>query len=329
MSAPWLLDSGHPVPAAAILLLALAIDAAVGDPDRLYRVIPHPVTLIGRLVDAGDRHLNRPGAARMTAIVRGGGLALLVILAAATSGWLAAAISRAIPGGWLAEAVLASTLIAFRGLHDHVAAVAKGLDGGLAEGRAAIAHIVGRDPDSLDEAGIARAAIESAAENFSDGVVAPVFWFAVFGLPGLAAYKAVNTLDSMIGHRTSRHAHFGMVAARLDDASNWLPARLAGGLIATAALLIPKASAARAATTMRRDAPRHRSPNAGWPEAAMAGALDFALAGPRRYGEDVVDDDWMGSGRSELSAADIRAALRVYLAAGGLLAALVALPLLL
>ena len=328
MTLPWLLESGQSVPNAAILLLALAADAAVGDPNRLYRVIPHPVVLIGRLVEAGDLALNRPGLRRANTQIRGGGLTVLVVVLAAALGWAIAGITQAIPGGWLIEAASASTLIAFRGLHDHVRSVATGLDIGLAEARASVAHIVGRDPDSLDEAGIARAAIESAAENFSDGVVAPVFWFAALGLPGLAAYKAINTLDSMIGHRTERHADFGKVAARLDDAANWLPARLAGVLIATAALLVPNASGARATATMRRDAPRHRSPNAGWPEAAMAGALGFALAGPRRYGEQIVDDQWMGAGRKDLSAADIRAALGVYLVAGILLAGFLALFLL-
>ena len=320
MNAPWILDPGHPVPAALIIVLALAIDAAIGDPNRLYRVIPHPVVLIGRSVAAGDRLLNRPDIGRGATLFRGGALTAAVVLVAAAAGWLASSLTRALPAGWLIEAALASSLIAFRSLYDHVQAVARGLDQGIAEGRAAVAHIVGRDPESLDEAGIARAAIESAAENFSDGVVAPVFWFAAFGLPGLAAYKAINTLDSMIGHRNERYADFGTVAARLDDAANWLPARIAGGVIAAAAFVVPDASAVRAAATMGRDAPRHRSPNAGWPEAAMAGALDFALAGPRRYGDHTVEDHWMGTGRKDLTAADIRATLRLYLTAGALLA---------
>ncbi len=325
MPLPWLLDSGHPVPTALILLLALAIDGAVGDPNRLYRVIPHPVVLIGRLVAAGDRLLNRPGMAPAGLILLGAVLTAAVVLLSAAIGWILSAGVRTIPGGWLVEAVLASTLIAFRGLFDHVHAVADGLDTGVAEGRAAVAHIVGRDPASLDEAGIARAAIESAAENFSDGVVAPVFWCALLGLPGLAAYKAVNTLDSMVGHRTERYARFGTVAARLDDAANWLPARLAGLTISLGALLIRGANAAHAVATMRRDARHHRSPNAGWPEAAMAGALGLALAGPRRYGDRVVDDRWIGDGRKALDSGDIRVALRLYLASGAMLAAPVAL----
>src|SRR5690554_4671448 len=199
-----------------------------------------------------------------------------------------------------------SSLVAQKSLYDHVAAVARGLEqGGLEGGRKAVSLIVGRDPESLDQAGVARAAIESLSENFSDAVVAPVFWAALFGLPGLLAYKAVNTADSMIGHRTPRHAAFGWAAARLDDAVNLIPARLAGLRIAGAALLLPGARAGNALRAMGRDAPRHRSPNAGWQEAAMGGALGLALAGPRRYGGQVVEDAWMGAGgRTDAGPAD-------------------------
>ena len=321
MTLPWLLDPGHPVPSALIVVLALAIDGALGDPNRLYRVMPHPVVLIGRVTAWGDRKLNLPGAAPLSLILRGGALTAMVVLLASAIGSAASWFTQSVPGGWLIEAVLASTLIAFRGLYDHVRAVADGLEVGLDQGRAAVSHIVGRDPESLDEGGVVRAAIESAAENFADGVVAPVFWYALLGLPGLAAYKAINTLDSMIGHRTERHTLFGRIAARLDDIVNWPPARLAGLIVTLAALLTPAASARRAAATMRRDAGRHRSPNAGWPEAAMAGALGFALAGPRRYGDHVVEDHWMGDGRRDLTAGDIRVALRLYAVSGAVLAA--------
>lgn len=321
MTLPWLLDSGHPVPSALIILLALFIDGAVGDPNRLYRVIPHPVVLIGRLVATGDRLLNRQGASPAIQVLLGGALVAATLLLTTAIGSGLARGAQMVPGGWLIEAVLASTLIAFRSLYDHVRAVALGLDAGLVEGRAAVSHIVGRDPRSLDEPGIARAAIESAAENFSDGVVAPVFWFALLGLPGLAAYKAINTLDSMIGHRSERYVCFGLVAARLDDWANWLPARISGLAITLGALLLPGANTWQAAATMRRDARHHRSPNAGWPEAAMAGALGFALAGPRRYGDRVVDDPWIGDGRKDLNAGDIRVALRLYLASGAMFVA--------
>ena len=174
---------------------------------------------------------------------------------------------------------------------------------------------------------MARAAIESTAENFADGVVAPLFWGLLLGLPGMLAYKAINTLDSMIGHRSARYLHFGRFAARLDDLVNWLPARLAALLLLGAAMAQRDATPAQGWRALWRDAPRHRSPNAGWPEAAMAGCLGLRLAGPRHYGGEPVDDAWMGAGRAAATVADIRRALRLLSAAtlllGALLAALV------
>jgi adenosylcobinamide-phosphate synthase len=231
-----------------------------------------------------------------------------------------------LPLGVIAVAVLAATLIAQVSLHDHVARVAGALEqGGLEAGRAAVSHIVGRDPDSLDEAGVARAAIESLAENFSDGVVAPALWLAVGGLAGGAAYKAINTADSMIGHRTPRHRDFGYAAARLDDLVNLPASRLTALLIVGAAALTEGASASEAWKTVWRDASRHRSPNAGWPEAAMAGALGLSLAGPRVYRGVLVEDALMGDGRRDAGPADIRAALALYRRADLLLILLVAL----
>jgi adenosylcobinamide-phosphate synthase len=219
-----------------------------------------------------------------------------------------------------------STLLAARGLYDHVARVAAGLEQSLEEGRRAVAHIVGRDPGSLDAHGVARAAIESAAENFADGAMAPLFWGVLLGLPGMAAYKAVNTLDSMIGHRSPRYVHFGRFAARLDDVANWLPARLSALLILAAAQFLPGAAPATGWRALWRDASRHRSPNAGWPEAAIAGALGLSLAGPRRYGDELVDDAWMGEGRAAATVTDIRRALRLlgsaWIAAAALLVVL-------
>ncbi len=306
-------------PLAWVLLLALLIDGLTGDPDWLYRRVPHPVALIGSGIAWADRRFNR-GDTRTGQIARGAAVTVVAVAAAAAAGCGLALGLAAVPGGWLAEAILASTLLAFRGLYEHVAAVAaglaQGLPQGLPQGRAAVARIVGRDPDSLDEAGVARAAIESLAENFSDGVVAPALWYLLLGLPGLLAYKTVNTLDSMIGHRTLRHEAFGKAAARLDDAANWPAARLAGLTLCAAALVVPGANARRAWRSLRRDAGRHRSPNAGWPEAALAGALDFALSGPRRYGDRITDEPWIGPGRAGLGPGDIAVALRLYVAAG-------------
>ena len=212
--------------------------------------------------------------------------------------------------------LIASVFIAQQSLYRHVSRVRSAFTtGGLVAARAAVAMIVGRDPESLDEGGVARAAIESCAENFSDGVVAPVFWLALLGLPGLLVYKAINTADSMIGHRTSRHRDFGWAAARLDDMLNLLPARLAGLLIVLAAP-VARGSLAVSLKTMWRDARKHRSPNAGWPESAMAGALGVALAGPRRYGAAVVDDPFLNSeARKNAVPDDIGRALKILIAA--------------
>jgi adenosylcobinamide-phosphate synthase len=230
-----------------------------------------------------------------------------------------------LPYGFIAVAVLASTMLAQRSLHRYVANVASGLDkNSLDAGRQAVSHIVGRDAATLDRAGVARAAIESLAENFSDGIVAPVFWFLLAGLPGIALYKAINTADSMIGHRTLRHADFGWPAARLDDLVNLPASRLAALLLIAAAVLRKSASASAAWDTVRRDAARHRSPNAGYPEAAMAGALGLSLAGPRVYGGVHVEDAFMGDGRREADAKDIGRALALYRVADVILLALVA-----
>jgi adenosylcobinamide-phosphate synthase len=307
-------------------LLALVIEAALGYPPPLLRAIGHPVTWIGAIIGALERRFNRSAAS--PAARRAAGLAGLATVTGLV-GAVAFAIERTLlplPFGMLGVAMLASTLIAQRSLHDHVARVACALEqNGLGGGRAAVAHIVGRDPDALDEAGVARAAIESLAENFSDGVVAPVFWLALGGLAAGAAYKAVNTADSMVGHRTDRFAAFGWAAARLDDLVNLPASRLTALLLIAAAGTTPGASAAESLRAVRRDARRHRSPNAGYPEAAMAGALGLALAGPRIYGGIQIDDALMGDGRREATAADIRAALALYRRADALLIALVAL----
>ncbi len=311
----------------AVLLLAVAIDALIGDPAPVYRRLAHPVTLIGRLVETLDDRLNRETAGPARRRTAGAAAALLLLALSFGLGWLVQAALRRFGGGWIAEALLISIFLAQRSLHDHVAEVARALGAeGLAGGRQAVARIVGRDPESLDEAGVSRAALESLAENLSDGVTAPLFWGLLLGFPGVLAYKAVNTADSMIGHRTPRHLAFGWAAARLDDLLNLIPARLAALILAAAALVLPGCSVKGALRAMRSDAARHRSPNAGWPEAAMAGALGLALAGPRRYGGEVVKDHWMNAGaRTSADAGDIRRGLRLFIAACLLQAAILAL----
>jgi adenosylcobinamide-phosphate synthase len=311
--------------AVALTLVALLIELAVGYPDRLVRAIGHPVTWMGALIAGLDQRGNRDGADPK--LRRAMGVLAMTILVALTGilAWVVQHQLLMLPFGFAAVALLASTLLAQRSLYDHVARVALALEReGLAAGRAAVGEIVGRDTAALDEAGVARAAIESLAENFSDGVVAPVFWMAIAGLPGAAAYKAINTADSMIGHRTPRHSAFGWLAARTDDLVNLPASRLTALLIIAAAALTDRPAAAAAWRAVRRDARRHRSPNAGYPEAAMAGALGLALAGPRVYGGVTVDDALMGDGRRAATAPDIRAALALYRSADGILIGLVA-----
>ncbi len=306
------------------LSIALVADAVVGYPDGLFRAVGHPVTWIGALIDAFGRALNRE---RWSASARRAGgigtVAAIVALSSLAGYGFELALMR-LPLGPLWVGLAGSAFIASRSLFMHVKGVADALDGGLDAGRAAVSKIVGRDANCLDTAGVARAAIESLAENASDGVVAPALWFALLGLPGLAAYKAINTADSMIGHRTRRHAAFGWAAARLDDIVN-LPASRLTALLLSLAGWLKGAPLARVVGVTLRDAPRHRSPNAGWPEAAMAAALGLRLAGPRHYGGVLVGDACMGDGRSDASADDIRRALALARVAWAMLAGAVAL----
>jgi adenosylcobinamide-phosphate synthase len=296
-----------------LALAALGLEALIGYPAPLYRVIGHPVTWMGAWLARLEARLNRPGASFATRRALGA-LALLLYLAPVAL--VAGAATRVLEPfgafGFAALALLAASLPAQRSLDAHVRAVAEGLDQSLDEGRRAVAMIVGRNPQVLDEAGVARAAIESLAENFSDGVVAPILWTALAGLIGGALYKAINTADSMIGHKNDRYAAFGWAAARLDDLVNLPASRLAALWLVLAAALTPGASAREAERAVRRDALSHHSPNAGWSEAAIAGALGLKLAGPRVYGETLVEDAFMGEGRRDAAPADIRRALRLY-----------------
>lgn len=254
---------------AVYLCFAMMLDAVFGEPDALWRRLPHPAVLMGRLVDALDRHLNRGPRRRVSGV-----LAVSVLCAVGAGLGLGIA---ALPLGGVWTVIVAAILLAQRSLVQHVAAVADGLRGGLDQGRASVAMIVGRDTTDMDPAAVARAAIESAAENLSDGVVAPAFWFLIAGLPGILIYKCVNTADSMIGYRTPKYADFGWAAARLDDVLNWIPARL------TALIITGLYGLWGAWPAIVTEARRHRSPNAGWPEAAAARALGVALSGPRSY----------------------------------------------
>jgi len=303
----------------------MLIELCFGYPERVARAIGHPVTWIGRLIGALDRLLNRETAGARTRQAAGVVVVLILIIVVGAVGLIVERALLHLPFGFLAVGLLASTLIAQRSLHRHVADVAVALEKrGIEAGRTAVSHIVGRDTEALDAPGVARAAIESLAENFSDAVVAPTLWLAIAGLPGAALYKAINTADSMIGHRTPRYEAFGWAAARLDDLVNLPASRLSALLLIAAARLSKNASASGAWRAVRHDAAHHRSPNAGYPEAAMAGALGLSLAGPRVYGGVPVEDAAMGDGRRDADAADIVRALALYRRADAILLALLA-----
>jgi len=318
----------------ALAFLSLLIERLTGYPDWLFKRIGHPVTWIGSVIALLDKKWNRENAsfsqrkaAGVAALASFVGLTLLVA-------WFAQSTLLFLPFGILLVAVLGASLPAQKSLEQHVEAVAIALEReGVEGGRKAVSMIVGRDPQKLDEAAICRAAVESLAENFSDGIVAPALWLGLLGLPGGAVYKAINTADSMIGHRSPRHEAFGWASARLDDLVNLPASRLSGGLFVMSAFFVKGASPGGAIAAIRRDARHHRSPNAGWPEAALAGALGFALAGPRSYGGQMIEARFMGEGgRATLVAEDIRRALELARVADllliglfGLLAILIAL----
>lgn len=302
---------------ALMMVMAMTIDLAIGWPARLYAAIGHPVTWLGALINGLDRWINRDGDSPRTRRIAGG-VTLVIVTAAAALPMIA--LQMLLPEGMMGVVlggVLAWPLVALRSMHSHVAAVAKPLsENDLPAARFAVSMIVGRDTTQLDGAGVARAGIESLAENTSDGVVAPLFWGALLGLPGIAAYKAVNTLDSMIGHRTPRFNDFGWASARFDDLVNLAPARLTGVLFA-----LTSARPRLALRVMARDAALHRSPNAGWPEAAMAAGLGVRLSGPRVYHDHIANEPWVNAEAPDPTARDLDKGLRLYARAMSALAA--------
>ena len=292
---------------ATLMLGALLLEAVCGWPDWLHRRIRHPVVWIGTVIAGLEVTLNLDRFTATARRVLGMLTALVVVTAATLAACLLVALLPETPVGFGLEVAVASSLLASRSLYCHVLRVTQNLErGDLAGARQAVSHIVGRDPSALDTAGITRANLESLAENASDGVIAPLFWGSLLGLPGLTAYKAINTLDSMLGYRTDHLQAFGGFAARLDDAANLIPARLTGGLIALASF---RPAAAR---VMLRDARNHRSPNAGWPESAMAGALDVRLGGPRAYAGSETADPWLNADAPDPGPDDTRRGLHLY-----------------
>ncbi|SFS68245.1 adenosylcobinamide-phosphate synthase [Sulfitobacter marinus] len=306
---------------AAALLIGFLIEAALAWPAPLFRVIGHPVTWIGRAITLLELRMNDAQQSVRAQNLLGAVLVAIILTGAVLPCiW----ISSILPDGWggaVIGGVLAWPFLAARSLYDHVVAVARPLgQGDTVQARHAVSMIIGRNPETLDDAGIARASLESLAENASDGIVAPVFWGLVFGLPGLVGYKAINTMDSMIGHRSARYENFGMVAARLDDLANLIPARLTGLLFA-----LMSGRASHCVSVMLRDAGHHRSPNAGWPEAAMAGALNLRLSGPRIYGDTIANEPWVNAGAPDAHAGSVMMGLALYLRTMVALAAIITL----
>lgn len=304
----------HPFGSGLIMVAGLLLEAMVGYPPALFKAIGHPVSWMGALLSLLERTFNKPDSSNKVQFLSGGLVLGFLLMVVGGASYFVQTLLLHLPYGIIGLCVAAATLLAGRSLYEHVATVAHALtEQGLEGGRHAISLLVGRDPAQLDEAGVARAALESLAENFSDGVVAPLFWGVVFGLPGIALYKAVNTADSMIGHRNAQYEYFGKCAARLDDVLNYIPARLAAAFLYLVAL--PSSHQNRIYKIVRRDAPQHLSWNAGWPEAAMAGALDVRLGGPRHYGARHVEGAWLGDGRTDVNATDIKRGLRIYVRA--------------
>jgi adenosylcobinamide-phosphate synthase len=289
-------------------VLALLVDRLFGYPNGLQAWIGHPVEWIGVVIAWLDRTSNTGDARKARGLLA---LILVSVITLALTLPLTLFL-RGHENGWIGEALLAGTLLSQKSLEDHVRAVADGLMKSLKSGREAVSHIIGRDPGTLNESGVTKGALESLAENMSDGVIAPLFWLLIAGLPGAALYKAINTADSMIGYRSEKYRDFGWAAARADDLLNLIPARATGWLIALAAAFSSRMSGRGAVRAMASTAPNHLSPNAGWPEASLAGALEIRLGGPRSYQGRKADLAWMGDGRMKLKSSDIESGLRLY-----------------
>jgi adenosylcobinamide-phosphate synthase len=292
--------------------LAVLVERFVGYPDSVFRIIGHPVQWIGALISWLEERLNTTPHISIEGKLRGAATVVALLAVVVIPAWMLADVLSRFSWGWIVEALIATAFIAQKSMRDHVVDVVHALSSSLAAGRLSVAKIVGRDTTQLDESGVAKAALESLAENTADGIVAPVFWFAVLGLPGLVAYKAINTADSMIGHKSEKYLHFGFAAAKLDDLVNLPASRLTALFFATAAALNSSNAGMRALIAAWRDAGKHRSPNAGWPEAAMAGAMGVRFGGPRNYEGEHVDLPFMGEGRDQFSSGDITSGLVIY-----------------
>jgi len=295
---------------ALILIFALILDGIIGDP----RWFPHPVRGIGIIIQLFDKVLNRSIFSETLRKALGLLTVIFIVGAMFVAGWFLGGYAKSIPYGWLIELFFITILMAQRSMVDHATLVVTQMrQNGISGGRAAVGLIVGREVSKLDEKGISRATIESTAESFTDGVFAPIFWYLLLGLPGLFAYKSISTLDSMVGYKTTKYMAFGMAAAKTDDFASWIPARIAGLIIAFAAIFIPGASFRGALSIFFQDSRNHSSPNAGYTEAAMAGALGLRLLGPRKYSGVISEDTrWLGAGAKDANKDDIIQAIKIF-----------------
>jgi adenosylcobinamide-phosphate synthase len=291
---------------------ALVIEYFVGYPQSLQRAVGHPVEWIGKLIAYLDEGLNDPDSEASDQRNHGIFAVVAICVVVGVPALIVERLLLSFQYGWIINTLVATAFIAQKSLRDHVTAVARTLPQSIISARQEVAKIVGRDPSTLDESGVAKAALESLAENTADGITAPIFWFAIAGLPGMVIYKAINTADSMIGHKSEKYLHFGWAAAKLDDLVNLPASRLTGLMFAAAAWFKSKTRAQAALNAMWRDAGKHQSPNAGWPEAAMAGALDLKFGGPRQYDGETVQLPYMGDGRGQMNASDIGNGLELY-----------------
>lgn len=280
---------------AELLVIALILDAVFGEPTWLWSRFPHPVTLMGKAVTLLETRINRNKHRKQKGTIAMGLLAIGAVLVGYGLSF----------GGPIVELCVAAIFLAHKSLIDHVKAVATGLTSSLAEGRHALSMIVSRDTSDMSESDIVRSAIESGSENLSDGVIAPALWFMIFGLPGLMLYKITNTADSIVGYKTDRFVDYGWAAARLDDVLNWVPARITAIILMFGGWVILQFS------TIQKDAATHKSPNAGWPEAAIAYDLGISLGGPRSYHGNQQDFPWLNpQGRKQLITGDIFLAIK-------------------
>lgn len=292
----------------AVMPLILLFDHCFRDPNSILG-LPHPVILIGRLITRCESAFyseNRPFFAGLLAV-------LCVLAVVVTPVWGLDTIITFYFGFNVLGMILAAWLIAARGLFDHVQQVQQhSAQGDLEAARTGLYSLAGRNTEHLTESAILRTAGESLAENFSDAVIAPLFYYVLFGLPGIVAYKTINTLDSMWGYRSPRFLYFGRTAARLDDVANYLPARISALLLLLAGIVKRRAPYLSALRILWRDARKHPSPNAGYPEAAMAGLAGLRFGGPRQYAGGVQETAWLGDGRTDWQADDLNFCLGLY-----------------